>query len=150
MQENPRPDQKYYDQQPPYYQPQPPARQGKTQVLGLDYNIAGLLCYIPFGFIAAIVFLLTEPKENRFVRFHAIQSLLFGGVMVALSIVLQIVGLIMSHVPVIGGVFALLMIPVSIIIFFGSLALMVVLILKAYQNQMWRIPIIGEYAERLL
>jgi uncharacterized membrane protein len=150
MQENPPPDQQYYGQQQPYYPPQPPALRGKTQVLGLDYNIAGLLCYVPFGFIPAIVFLATEPKESRFVRFHAIQSLLLIAAMVGLSIALSIVGAILGQIPVIGWVFALLMIPLSLIISFGGLALMVLLIIKAYQNQMWKIPYIGNYAESLL
>ena len=150
MQENPGPDQKYYDQQQQYYQAQPPVRQTKTQVLGLDNNIAGLLCYVPFGFIAAIIFLVAEPKENRFVRFHAIQSLLLIAAMVGLSIALSIVGAILGQIPAIGWVFALLMIPLSLLISLGGLVLMVLLIIKAYQYQMWKIPVIGDYAERML
>jgi uncharacterized membrane protein len=122
---------------------------GKTRSLGLDYNIASLLCYVPFGFIPAFIFLLAKPKEIRFVRFHAVQSLLFIGTMIGLSIVLTILSAILSQIPVIGTVFALLMIPISLLISVGSLVLMVVLILKAYNNQMWQLPIIGQHANRL-
>jgi uncharacterized membrane protein len=151
MENNPQPDQQYYDykQQQPQYPPPLPTRQGKTQVLQLDYNIAGLLCYVPFGFIAAIVFLLTEPKENRFVRFHAIQSLLFLAAVVALGSVLNVFGFILGQVPFLGWIFTLIMIPLSLLISFGSLALMVFLIVKAYQYQMWQIPFIGPYADRI-
>ena|ERR1051326_5907700 len=129
------------------YQPSQPPMLSKTQVLGLDYNIAGLLCYVPFGFIPAAIFLVTEPKQSRFVRFHAAQSLLLGAAFVGLGIVLGIINSIMMHVPVIGLAFALLMIPVSLLIFLGGLILMVVLIMKAYQNQMWQLPVIGRYAQ---
>ena len=149
MQENPQPDQQYYGQQQPYYPQQPPALRSKTQVLNLDYNIAGLLCYVPFGFIAAFVFLLTEPKESRFVRFHAIQSFLLIAALVGLSIVLSILGAILGQIPAIGWIFALLLIPLSLLLLLGGLVLMVLLIVKAYQNQMWKIPFVGSYAERL-
>jgi uncharacterized membrane protein len=150
MQNNPIPNQEpfNYQQQQPYHS-LPPTKQGKTQVFNLDYNIAGMLCYVPFGFIVAIVLLLTEPKESRFARFHAIQSLLLIAAVMALSTLLSIIGAIAGQIPIIGFVFALLMIPLSLLITVGSIALMVLLIIKAYQNQMWKIPVIGSYAERL-
>jgi uncharacterized membrane protein len=150
MQNDPLSDQQSYNYQQPKYQVPQPYKTGKTQVLGLDYNIAGMLCYIPFGFIAAIIFLATEPKESRFVRFHAIQSLLLTVSIVVLSTVLNVLGQIMSNIPVIGWVFSLALIPVYLLISFGGLALMIVMIIKAYQNQMWRIPVIGSYTEKLL
>lgn len=122
---------------------------GKTQVLGLDYNIASLLCYVPFGFIAAIVFLLTENKESKFVRFHSIQSLLFAGAMMALTIVMSILGTIIGKIPVVGLIFALLLIPFWLIVGFGSLVLAIITIVKAYQYQLYKLPIIGNYADRL-
>jgi uncharacterized membrane protein len=122
---------------------------GKTQVLGLDFNIASLICYVPFGIIAAIVFLLTEPKESKFVRFHSIQSLLFAGAMMALTTVLSILATIITKIPVIGVIFALLLIPFWLIIGFGSLALVIFAIIKAYQYQLYKIPVIGNYADKL-
>lgn len=133
------------------YQPSqsPMLPTGKTQVLGIDYNIAGLLCYVPFGFIAAIVFLLTESRESKFVRFHAIQSLLFGGSLIALTSVISIFGAIIGKIPVVGFIFALLMIPFWLILSFGSLILVIITIVKAYQYQLYKLPIIGNYAEKL-
>lgn len=127
----------------------PAAMQGKTQTLGLDFNIAGLLCYVPFGFIPAIIFLLNEPKESRFVRFHAMQSLLFAAAVFVVSIVLTILGTIAGFIPVVGWLFALLLIPIFLIISLGALALSILLIIKAYNYQMWRLPVIGQQAEKL-
>lgn len=121
---------------------------GKTQVLGIDYNIAGLLCYVPFGFIAALVFLFTEPKESKFVRFHALQSLLLGAALIALSMILSFVTGFIGAIPGLGWIVALLMIPLSLVVCVGTLVLAVWLIIKAYQHEMWQIPIIGPYAER--
>ncbi len=133
-----------------YQSPQSPMLPtGKTQVLGLDYNIASPLCYVPFGFIAAIVFLLTESRESKFVRFHAIQSLLFGAALITLTSVVSIFGVIIGKIPIIGFIFALMMIPFWVILSFGSLILMIITIVKAYQYQFYKLPIIGKYAETL-
>src|SRR5260370_41063672 len=66
------------------YPPPPPGPGGKTQVLGLDYKIAGMLCYLPpclccIDVIFSILWIATEPKENRFVRFHALKALFIFG-----------------------------------------------------------------------
>jgi uncharacterized membrane protein len=106
---------------------------------GLTDNVAGMLAY--FTFIPAIVFLVIEPyNKNRFIRFHAFQCLFLTGALIALSIALAIVSLI----PVIG----FLMIPVHFIVWLGSLALWIVLLLKAYQGQKFKLPVIGDMAEK--
>ena len=70
---------------------------GKTST-GMQPNVAGLLCYL-VGFVTGIVFLIIE-KENKFVRFHAMQSIIvFGGLFV-----LQI---ILSFIPFIGWIIGL-------------------------------------------
>lgn len=131
------------------YPPQPPMQRGKTQTLGLDFNIAGLLCYVPFGFIPAIIFLNSEPKENRFVRFHSVQSLLLAASAIGLSIVFSIVGSILGHVPVIGWILLLILIPVSLLVSLGFFIMAVMGIIKAYQFEMWKMPVIGNYAETI-
>jgi len=106
---------------------------------GLTDNVAGMLAYVTF--IPAIVFLVLEPyNKNRFIRFHAFQCLFFTGAMIALSIVLTIV----SFIPFIG----LIMLPVHFVIWLGSLALWIILLLKAYQGQMFKLPVIGDMAEK--
>jgi len=115
---------------------------------GLDQNIAGLLCYL-LGWITGIIFLLIE-KDNRFVRFHAVQSIIvFGGVTV-ISIVISILsGMIWA----IGGPFGVLSVllgAISTIIWLIALILWIVLMVKAYQNEYFKLPVVGDMAEQQL
>jgi len=100
--------------------------------LGMEENIAGLLCYV-LGFITGIVFLLLE-KENTFVRFHAIQSIItFGGFF--------IVNLFLSLIPFLGWVLGLLVSLLSIVVW-------IICMIKAYQGEMFKLPVIGEIAAK--
>lgn len=105
----------------------------KTQS-GLDENLAGALCYL-VGFITGIIFLVIE-KENRFIRFHAIQSIALSVVMFALSILL-------SFIPLIGWMFSLLLAPVGFILW-------LFMMWKAYQKETFKLPYIGNFAEEQL
>ena len=98
---------------------------------GFDANVAAALSYL-VGFVTGIIFLVLE-KENRFVRFHALQStLLFAGI-VALDILLQIV-------PILGAlVVVFLVIPASAVLW-------LLLMFKAYQGEEYRLPLVGQFA----
>ena len=99
---------------------------------GLTENVAGLLCYV-LGWISGIVFLLIEP-ENKFVRFHAIQSIVvFGAITVA--------GIILGWIPVIGGF-------VSWVLSVLGFILWIVLMVKAYQGTKYKLPWAGNFAEK--
>ncbi|MBI2868776.1 MAG: DUF4870 domain-containing protein [Chloroflexi bacterium] len=103
---------------------------GKTSS-GLQQNIAGLLCYV-LGWITGIIFLIIE-KDNKFVRFHAWQSIIVFGAYTVLAMIL-------TFIPFIGWIFGVLL---------GILAfiLWIVLMLKAYQGQLYKLPIAGNIAE---
>lgn len=116
-----------------------PAPAGKTST-GLDQGVSVLLAYL-FGWIGGLIFFLIE-KENRFVRFHAMQSILLSVTVIVLWIALSIIG----FVPVIGWLISLLIIP---LMFIGNLALVIVLIIKSYQGQWFKLPILGDYAEKI-
>jgi uncharacterized membrane protein len=98
---------------------------------GFDANLAAALSYL-VGFVTGIIFLVLE-KENRFVRFHALQStLLFLG-LVLLNVVLNVV-------PLLGfllSVFVLL--PVSAVLWLWMM-------FKAYQGEEFKLPMIGQIA----
>ncbi|MEK6284980.1 MAG: hypothetical protein AABO57_04500 [Acidobacteriota bacterium] len=135
--------------------PPPSAPTGKTKVMNLDYNVAGLLCYmLPCLCLADLIFcilwLATEPKESRFVRFHAIQGLLLFGLGFVVGIIFQILGTGMavttSGVVEAGG-FGLLLL-VRLVVGVALLALYIICMIKAYQGQMWKLPIIGDIAEK--
>ena len=105
--------------------------EGKTST-GLQQNVAGLLCYV-LGWVTGIVFLLLE-KDNRFVRFHAVQSIVVFGA-------LTVVDIVLNFIPIIGWVIAWIIGVVAIILW-------IVLMVKAYQGQMYKLPIAGNIAEQ--
>ena len=104
---------------------------GKTGI-GLQPNIAALLAYLA-GWITGLIFFLVE-KENKFVRFHAFQSMVVFGAITVLTIVL-------TFVPVIG--WALL--PV---VYIAELVLWIVCMIKAYQGEKFKLPVAGDMAEK--
>lgn len=104
---------------------------GKTSV-GLQPNIAGLLCYV-LGWVTGLIFIILE-KENKFVRFHAMQSIVVFGA-------ITVVDIILGYIPIIGTA-------IAYIIGLLALVLWIVLMLKAYQGQMFKLPIAGEFAEK--
>ena len=109
-------------------------RQAKEGVssTNLEPNVAGLLCYLGL-WITGIVFILIEQK-NRFVRFHAIQSIIVFGV-------LTVVSGVVSWIPFIGAFF------VPLIGLLGFI-LWIVLMIKAYQGTRFKLPWAGDLAER--
>lgn len=126
--------------------PTPPDSYGTTSpsAMPLEENIAGMLAY--FTFIPAVIFLLVEPyNRNRFVRFHAFQSLFFHVGVVIVEIALMIMGVILHIIPVIGSLFALVLWPVVWLAVFG---LWLLLVIKAYQHLMFKLPIVGDLAEK--
>ena len=104
---------------------------GKTST-GMQANVAALLCYL-VGFVTGIVFYIIE-KENKFVRFHAMQSIVTFGAIFVLNIFL-------AFVPVVGWI---LMPIVSI----ASLILWILLMVKAYKGETFKLPIAGDIAEK--
>jgi len=99
---------------------------------GLDENVAGLLCYV-LAWISGLVFFLIE-KENKFVRFHALQSIIvFGALFLA--------GFILGWIPIIGGL-------INWLIRVLALVLWMLLMIKAYQGEKYKLPWAGDLAEK--
>jgi uncharacterized membrane protein len=126
----------------------------KTQVGGLANNVAALLAYLPcIALLASILWLVTEPKSNRFLRFHALQSLFFGVALTVVFIILWIVIVIIQFVvasistglaAIAGLLFTLLLFGVGIAALGGYILCM----MKAYQGQLWKLPVVGALAEK--
>jgi uncharacterized membrane protein len=117
---------------------------GKTS-LGLDSNVGAMLCYIGnvlccAGVILSIVFLVTE-KENRFVKFHALQSLFLGLAAIVLLIIVQILGAILDIVHL-----GFLTIGLWFIVVLIFLILWLLAGIKAYGGQWYKLPFIGDLA----
>jgi uncharacterized membrane protein len=114
--------------------------QGK--VGALSEPVAGALAY--FTFIPAILFLVREPyNRNRFVRFHAVQCLLLWGAGILLAIALKLAGLLLFIIPVLGP---LLVVLVATVVGLGAVVIWLVLVVKAFQGVMFRLPLLGDFA----
>jgi uncharacterized membrane protein len=122
----------------PTPQPPPPAYPNSTaSAAPLEENIAGMLAY--FTIIPAIVFLLIEPyNKNRFVRFHSFQCLFTAAALIVIHIGLSMLS---YAIP-------LLVLPIWGLLGLAELALWILLVVKAYQHQIFKLPVIGDMAEK--
>jgi uncharacterized membrane protein len=110
-----------------------------VQAGGLTDNVAGMLAYVTI--IPAILFLVLEPyNRSRFIRFHAFQSIFFYVAWMVLWVALSFVGAL----PVLGWATVLLWPLLGL----GGLILWILLLMKAYGGQMWKLPVIGDLAEK--
>jgi uncharacterized membrane protein len=110
---------------------------------GMSNNVAGMLCYL-VGWITGLIFLLIEPyKNDKNVRFHAFQSIFFNVALIGVYIVLIVLGIILSVIHL-----GLLMLPLYLILWLGILATWIFLMVKAYNNQTFKLPLIGDLAAK--
>ncbi len=135
----------YQQPQQPYgqqgnYQQQPYGQPGVegTTTIGLTQNVAAGLSYV-FGWVSGLIIFLTE-KQNRFVRFNAMQSILFSGSITVLSIVMQI----LFRIPFINIVACIAWPLIGLVFFVGWIVLMI----NSFQGKYFKLPIIGDYAEK--
>jgi uncharacterized membrane protein len=121
---------------------------GKT-ALGLDTNVGALLCYLPVCLISVIysIIVLVTDKDNRFMRFHAFQSLLLSALYIVLIIGLQIVSAVLVGVTN-SGALAGLMGLVMLVLVVAFLGAMVYGMIKGYQGQQFKFPVVGDMAEK--
>ncbi len=117
--------------------------------LGLQPNVAGLLAYLPLCCIALImpiIFIVVE-KSNRFVRFHAWQGLFFHLIVAVIGILNSILGMVLGQI---SSVLSLLSALFGLVIFLAYLGACAFLMFKAYSNEMTRLPLLGDLAEKQL
>jgi uncharacterized membrane protein len=114
----------------------------RTQVLNLQPNLAATLAYAPFfiGLISSIIWVSTEPKSNRFVRFHAMQSLSLTVAGIAICVVASILGAIL------GPLGSLL----STLVSLALLGACVVCMIQAWNKNMFKLPVLGDFVESRL
>jgi len=107
----------------------------KKSSTGLDSNVGGLLSYV-LGWITGLIFFLLEEKDE-YVRFHAVQSIIIFGAITVFSIVFGILFLVPFIGPILGG-----------FLWIASVALWIILMVKAYQGERFKLPIAGDLAEK--
>jgi uncharacterized membrane protein len=118
---------------------------------GLDENIAALLSYV-FGWVSGLIFFLIE-KDSRLVRFHAMQSILLNAAALVVGIVLwiawAILAIIFSQVSDVLASLVSFVLGLLILVFYiGLLIAVVFCLIKAYQRQYFKLPVIGNFAEK--
>jgi uncharacterized membrane protein len=106
---------------------------------GLADNVAGMLAYVTI--IPAIIFLVIEPyNKSRFVRFHSFQSIFFCVALIAIHIAISIFAIV--------PLLIFITFPLHALISLAALILWIVVLMKANQGQMYKLPIIGDLAEK--
>jgi uncharacterized membrane protein len=106
---------------------------------GLTDNVAGMLAYITF--IPAIIFLVTAPyNQSRFVRFHSLQSIFFCVAMFAIRILFAVFTFVPFMILITG--------PLYLLVCLGAVIVWIILLLKANQGLMFKLPVIGDLAEK--
>jgi len=121
---------------------------GKT-ALGLDTNVGALLCYMPICAVSLIysIIVIVQEKENKFMRFHAFQSLILTIAYVVVVFAVSIVGGVIAGVANSMALGLLINAVVGIVIL-AFLGLMVFGMVKGYQGQKFKLPVVGDLAEK--
>jgi uncharacterized membrane protein len=116
--------------------------QGKVGML--SENLAGALAY--FTILPAILFLFVEPyRKNIFVRFHALQCFLYTAAIVLLGVALRLTDYVLFVIPVLGP---LLVVVIDAVAALAAILLWCVLVAKAWRGEIFKIPLLGDFAER--
>ena len=111
----------------------------------LPSNVAAALACIPL--IGGLIFYILE-KHDPFVRFYAMQSIIFGGIWLLFCIVTNIVGAILWSIPVAGAIFGALWAFASALVQLGFLVIMIIAMIKAFTGVRWDIPLVGPMARK--
>ena len=127
---------------PPSPEPETGASSGST---GLPSNVAAAIACIPL--IGGIIFYILE-KHDGFVRFYAMQSIIFGGAWILFSIVSNILFAIFGSIPAIGGILVFFWAIIAALVHLAFLVIMIITIVRAFTGVRWDIPYVGPIARK--
>src|SRR5213594_651282 len=135
------------DEQPP---PPPPPSPGpepgpQSTSTGLPSNVAAAIACIPL--IGGIIFYILEKRDN-FVRFYAMQSIIFGCAWFLFNIVSAVVHAVFGAIPGIGGILVFFWAIIAALVHLAFLVVMIIAIVKAFTGVRWDIPYVGPIARR--
>jgi uncharacterized membrane protein len=125
--------------------PPPPPLSDSPKSTGLPSNIAAALACIPL--IGGLVFYFLE-RQDRFVRFYAMQSIILGGIYLLCWIVYSILTGILTPIPAIGFFFGIILTVTWALIRVAVLVLWIIATVKAFTGVRWEIPYIGPIARK--
>jgi len=127
--------------------PPPPSPEPETSATstGLPSNVAAAIACIPL--IGGIIFYILE-KRDSFVRFYAMQSIIFGCAWFLFNIVSAVVHAVFGAIPGIGGVLVFFWAIIAALVHLAFLVIMIITIVKAFTGVRWDIPYIGPIARK--
>ena len=133
----------------PTQPPPPPSPETETgpkpTSTGLPSNMAAAIACIPL--IGGIIFYILE-KHDGFVRFYAMQSIIFGGAWILFSIVSNILFAIFGSIPAIGGILVFFWAIIAALVHLAFLVIMIITIVRAFTGVRWDIPYVGPIARK--
>ncbi len=110
---------------------------------GMSNNMVGALCYFAW-WVTGVIFLVIEPyKNDKFVRFHAFQAIFFSVALIPLYIIFVILGFVLGMMHL-----GLLMFPLWLLLMVCIFGAWLFLMWKAYNNEQFKLPIIGDLAAK--
>jgi uncharacterized membrane protein len=120
-----------------------PSERAHGMVGVLPETLAGALAYF---LVPAILFLLVEPyNKNRFVRFHSFQCIGVWLAAVVTGAILRVAGVLLFFIPILGHLLVWL---VSMVVTLALIMVWIVLVVKALQGEMFKLPVVGAFAEQ--
>src|SRR2546430_4356725 len=127
---------------PPSPEPEP---SGASTSTGLPSNVAAAIACIPL--IGGIIFYILE-KRDSFVRFYAMQSIIFGCAWFLFNIVSAVVHAVFGAIPGIGGILVFFWAVIAALVHLAVLVIMIITIVKAFTGVLWDIPYVGPIAAK--
>lgn len=110
---------------------------------GLEPNVAALLAYLFLGVGGLVIYLI--EKDNKFVRFAAMQSVVLAVAVVAFQIIFGLI-----FIPLLFSGLGTVMSLLSTVVYVGFVVVWIMLMVKAYQNQEWELPVLGKIARNAI
>lgn len=131
----------------PSQPPPPPDARSSAEPSSLDLppNIAAAIACIPL--IGGIIFYILE-KRNSFVRFYAMQSIIFGGAWVLFNIASAVVHAVVGAIPGVGPILVFLWAVIAALVHLAFLVVFIVAVVKAFSGVRWDIPYVGPMARK--
>ncbi|HEV2047005.1 MAG TPA: DUF4870 domain-containing protein [Chthoniobacterales bacterium] len=133
------------DQSPPPAPSPGPAPSSDPSSMDLPPNVAAAIACIPL--VGGIIFYILE-KRNSFVRFYAMQSIIFGIAWFVFNIVSAVIHAVFGAIPAIGGILVFFWAIIAALVHVAFIVLWIIATVKAFTGVRWEIPYVGPMARK--
>ena len=124
----------------------------KTVLVDITYNVAAAICYVPvlLNLVAPIAWLYSEPKDNRFVRYHAAQGLVLLAAYLVVIVVINTIASVLSFIPMIGPMLGLVASLFGAVVFLAYVGICFRVGFDTFKGKPGKLPIIKDYIENTM